>query len=818
MYGVILKKTLYLFIFICALMFSSKAHSQIGPTPCGTTSYFSTWNPNIPYLTGQVVIRYLTVYQALVNNQGWDPCTSPSKWTTIINGSGTGSSTPTGPAGGGLTGTYPNPGLNATAVNSAILPQTIINAITGQTINVTGLLGQSQQGTYESINRDTQLNAELNPLQFNAAGDGTYANGDDCDAIDQMLITAATIQNLPYTVKLKGKNYLCGKAKYQIILPHNNGDYSIDTAGTGAMFSLTIDPMNGSILSCNVSGGSGYNPNEWVIGQVQDPTRTGSGGAVYAATDNNGVPLPGSCVVRSKGIRYPVKSVMVTAIPQGSDGASVSFTLTAGVASAITVTPNSSAMPNGNGYVHPTVLLPPGLTCTTGVTTTSLTKGTVGLSTTAIVSVSWGSAPPSGCTYNGSNSGTVPVFINASIGGGTQQAVNLVPPAISTLGCAIALRAGINIDGEGAILRADWPTGSYTDGSGLVTFCDPFGDQARQITISNLTSSGIASFWLSDTTQDFYLHNVNCSYGALQNLNFNYHTGTGGGLCFYAATTGPNTVLDSMLITSPGAILVGGQKVTRGALSSTVSLAGGSGGLGGWTESAATATQGGAFDGLVVRHIRYRTQSLSSDQSTSYALPVSQYSSQLDTFIDTFLWKSNLTPLTNTLAPNGTGVCFSTLTQTPNIAIDWLADITADASTNPEFLCYRGVSGRVFTGLSRSGHTSSHVTFDDISMPNSTRSIIEADMTQSTVSNVRPDNTQVSAPFTDPYLPSGTKQLGFVETPGPSGTALASFFTNVDDQDSTNINFLNQLSITSGAASNTTNSRWILLPGVTDQP
>jgi hypothetical protein len=696
---------------------------------------------------------------------------------------------------------------------ASVTPSAVVNALDGQSVNVTGLNGQSQQGTYEPVNRDNTLNGELNPLQFNAAGDGTFANGDDCDAIDQALITAATIQNIPRTVRLKGKYYLCGHAKYQIILPHNNGDYSLDEAGTGAMFTLTIDPFTGSITGCNVSGGSGYNPNEWVIGQVQDPTRIGSGGAVYASTDNNGVPLPGSCVVRSPGTRYPVSSVMVTAIPQGSDGGAIQITLTSGVAS-IAIVPNTSAMPNGNGYVHNIYYLPNGFSCTTGNTAFTVTLGTVGLSTTALSSVAFQGAAPSGCTYNGLSTTTVPVFINASIDGGTVQATNTVPPPINTLNCAIAIRAGVNIDGEGAILKSDWPTGSYTDGSGLVTFCDPFGDQAKQSTISNLTSSGIASFWLSGPTQDFHLHNVNCTFGSLENVNLNFRTGTGGGLCFYASSTGPNTSLDTMTITSPGAILVGGQLVARGAANTT---AGGSGGIGGWNEGKSTATTGGSFSGLVVKHIRYRTQNISSDQSISFA--ANNLSTQLDTFIDTVLWQSNLTVLTNSQAPNGSGACLSTLTQTTGVSLDWDALQSASAALNPRYLCYRGVSDRVFTGLSRSGFMSTHVTFEDISIGSeATRSIIEANMSQSTVTGITQDNTQSAAAYVDPYLPTGQKQLGFVETPAISGTSPANFFLDVDDKDLTNTTYLSNFSATSGSASSTTNSRWILLPGQTDQP
>lgn len=82
--------------------------------------YKGTWNAGITYLGGPSAVENDAVFYAgnqyislQSGNINQNPATAGTYWALLISGNG---GTPSGAAGGSLSGTYPNPGLAATAV------------------------------------------------------------------------------------------------------------------------------------------------------------------------------------------------------------------------------------------------------------------------------------------------------------------------------------------------------------------------------------------------------------------------------------------------------------------------------------------------------------------------------------------------------------------------------------------------------------------------------------------------------------------------------------------------------------------------------
>jgi hypothetical protein len=623
------------------------------------------------------------------------------------------------------------------------------------------------------------------PRQMGARGMGDAATGDDCEKIDDAIVAAAngTVATQKI-IHLAGGNWRCKDTHYLILLPRDMGDYLNTFSGKGAQFSLNL--IQGSIRSCDISGGSGYNPNSYIIGQVIDYSHKGSGGAVYARADANGVPLPGSCVVEQAGMRYSsMRDVNVVSFAQGADGAAAIITLNAGRVIGAQMVANGSTMPNGNGYTSmPGTLFPAGFNCM-NKPVIKLTLGKIGLSSTAIRAIA--STTGSGCTYAGSDSGTVPVFIGGSDPARTRQAVNVAPEPANVLPCAIQLRSGITVDGDGALLEPDWVTGVYSLTASKVVFCDAYGDQVANAGLRNMTLSAIVGVWLSGSTQNLVIDNVSGIYSSSTGANtFAIRKGTGGGLLFYAAQTGPATYLRNINTESPGAIVIGGQWTSRAGTS-------GLGSMGGYDVARGTTARGGIYSSLVVDGIHQMPHVIAPNP------PANSHSMQLDTFFEKYVWKSQNSPTANIDAPNGLGACLST----QPIAV---RQVDTGGTGKPFYQCYRGVSDMLFVGIPRTFSISTAVHIRHLEQGEGYRPAVLAAVDQSRIEEL---SFVLGMPYVDPYVPAATaKSLGYVEVPDLSGGAdigpsvvLLNF-----SLPPSRTGFLGQYSITLGSASRTANA------------
>jgi hypothetical protein len=649
--------------------------------------------------------------------------------------------------------------------------------------------GLRQTGSTTVVDRDDQLRLTLNPEQFGAAGTGSGENGDDCEAINLAIRNAALGSglNTPKVLHLNGRNYRCAIAHYRILMPRDFGDYSAYAAGEGAQFSLNI--VNGGIQSCDVSGGRGYNPRGWVIGQIKDSTYSGSGGSVHALTDANGVPLPGSCVVDSPGINYPPTGVDIYSFAQGADGARVAATLSNGSFTSVASLTNGTGMPQGNGYKSISFGLPTPLDCKIKPQFTGKT-GPSGLSNSGLVAVAV-TAAGSGCTYNGAATATVPIWVGGSTDAGTAQASNLAPSPAVTIGCAIQLRAGVSIEGDGGTIQTDWQTGIYGTNQ-IVAFCDAYGNQARDISIRNVHIAAPAGIWLTGRTTNFVVENITEQYATpkIQSPK-TYIPGPGGGVFFYAAQTGVGTIIRNISNYSSGGIVIGGQYASRGDA--------GLGSIGGVdvsrSDGVSPSQVGGSADELVVENFR------------QYQWKGNNFNPALDRFFEQYVWHADYVPASSPNAPNGSGICPTTLP--PNLrSVDNL--LPADLSR--QFQCYRGVSDRAVTIIPRSPYVSRHLNISNVWQEKSYRSPIIAGVTESRFSMI--DLSTLGTDYKDPYVPAGTKTIAVIENPTSLPSGPVNSFEGIFNADSGHKYFTQTLFGTSFSNDRTSASSWAMVAGM----
>lgn len=83
------KSFLLFLVLLCGASFTSKAHAQIGPWPCGGNTTLSTFRMDVTYKIGDIVISYGQSFQSIANsNIGHLPCPSPTWWSSTITGAG----------------------------------------------------------------------------------------------------------------------------------------------------------------------------------------------------------------------------------------------------------------------------------------------------------------------------------------------------------------------------------------------------------------------------------------------------------------------------------------------------------------------------------------------------------------------------------------------------------------------------------------------------------------------------------------------------------------------------------------------------------
>jgi hypothetical protein len=358
------------------------------------------------------------------------------------------------------------------------------------------------------------------------------------------------------------------------------------------------------------------------------------------------------------------------------------------------------------------------------------------------------------------------------------------------------------VDGDGALLEPDWVTGVYSLTASKVVFCDAYGDQAVDVGLRNMTLSAMVGVWLSGSTQHFVVDNVSGIYSSASGGNtFAIRKGTGGGLLFYAAQTGPATYLRNITAQSPGAIVIGGQWTSRAGTS-------GLGSMGGYDVARGTRARGGSYSSLVVDGIHQ------IPHVTPPNPPTNSHSAQLDTFFEKYVWKSQNSPTANVDAPNGLGACLST----QPIAVRQVdtGDVASGAGRS-FYQCYRGVSDMLFVGIPRTLSISTAVHIRHLEQSGGYRPAVLAAVDQSRIEEL---SFVLGTPYIDPYVPASiAKSLGYVEIPDLArGAGLAPSMVLLNFSLPSSLSgFLSQYSITLGSASSAANACVWGISGVTNR-
>lgn len=550
--------------------------------------------------------------------------------------------------------------------------------------------------------------------------------------------------------------YYFGSVNYLINLPRDFGDYH-GAAGFLNPANVSTVFVNGQLISCSVTGGTRYAPNAQLPVQFTDPSYKGSGANANVATDSSGSPT--GCTVTTPGMNYPPFGELAYVIPLGGDGAAATVALSGG---ALTGTVTVSA--SGSGYATGLTAAALGLTnCTVlPVLTPVVTAAQV-----ASVTITTAGA---NCQIGGSSSGTVTVAFGASCGGA--QCTLKAPEVPQQLGCSVALRNGVNIQGLGLGLVSihtnyELQPSNAVSLSTTVPFCDPWGDQAivtpanpafpltnSSIQISGLSVNGFIDFHFAGPVQAVKFTNMAFlggipMYAASVMRNNNFGTGI-----TYTSTS----ITNSLMQTFTGPICCAGW--------SSRNPASGAGGVLGGNEmghpNGNTPEYWGTARDFVMSDVNVDVNSSSSNQPLG---------TSIDQFVEQYLWKTQNGPTTPTapgitsLLSNGSTTCPSTQT-----VVDRTTDFvfgqpytSGSQFTYPYFTCFPGVAGGGVEFMPRfwQGFTpyfiSNNVEFRHVNLVGSYRPALTGAFGNITVYDLYLDNGAGLTP-TDPYLPSGETQ------------------------------------------------------------
>jgi hypothetical protein len=756
----------------------------------------------------------------------------------------------TGAAGtpGAPGGSLSYPGMtsdnnNGTSTQGKIQSSTMVQAPTVQADN---LMGYRQNNlAARSRNRDGILEITVTPQDMPGcamAGRGLIDDAACWNAgIQYLLSTDDKISRrllIPYTPY----GYTFRNPGYLFALPHDLGDYH-GFAGYTQPASVSLQIADGKITGCTVASGTGYTPNALLPVYILDPSLKGSGAYDIVTTDGTGT--PNGCRVIHQGMNYPQMGVIAQVYPLGGDGAAATATLSGGIftVGAITAagTASGTLSAGGSGYGYwGTNGFPPvnvggstvsgtGLVCTNYPTFNSAVTGS------AITQINILSAG-SNCTWQGSNSGNVPLAIGASCGGA--QCTLLAPEPVNNMNCGVAVINNLTIEGIGnPTVYGTWD-GKSADLNQLVGFCDPTGMQSVNVTIKNLTfSTMFIGFYFPFEVHHLVMDNITFA----QNVAVPVHAFSFGG---GNAASSQNTVLlrqgmanppfptstfSNINVYSYAFLNCGGEWVSRnptvytaigtsgplGASGPTVANAGGSQHLLAENLNAVSVLKNGQY--VVSHYLDYdqassqctnlRIENVSFNSAINYGVPASGSAAQtIDTWWEQNIWKTQNGParpftnatnlMSNGLASvSGGGLgCKVTQTITDRTTDYQFGAITAASNTNniltggtynyPHYTCFVPPT---YTPIEFQQRYSSALANSNpfVSISNiyakaySNRPIITGRFDNLRVDRIQGfGNTNFQA--TDPYWQTG-QITGAITVSGRGNGTQPNFFTRIED-------------------------------------
>ena len=703
---------------------------------------------------------------------------SPASNTCVAPG------TASNPAGNSTEVQMNNSGIFGTSRNFTYTDSTGLNAGVPIGPNGGGILTPSVQGyrhdSYGSRARDrdgvTRITVTPQDMPGCAAsGNGymddapcfnaavAYLNGQDDAAVKRLVV--------PYT--LRGYYFLSNN--FLVTLPYDFGDYH---GYAGSITQAVVAPyfINGALVSCGVTGGSGYAPNANMQVEFLDPAGSqgiGSGSAMLgtgatATVQTNASGVPTGCTVTNAGMNYPTKGVTTIVIPQGGDGAAGTCALSGGTFSS----PCTVTAP-GSGYANGLSVGLPGLTCT------SYPSPTVTITNAAIASVA--TSAGANCTYAGSNTGSVPIAFGASCGGA--QCSLLPPETPANMPCAVAVTTGLTIEGIGnPTITTGWG-GPITanafpvNNNQTIAFCDPTGQQGTDLTFKNFNVSAFIDFYFP----------WEANHVVWDGVTFN------GALPIYAYSFGGPWTVQNAHMNHP-----------RSSLSNSLMFGWASGAVCGaaWAGRNPTTNSGSSeqvnsmqsyiwprFVWLYQANVYTNTDYpgfCSGLDVNNVTIPAASQATQannnlLDQWFEINIWKTQngpATPYTDSThwLSNGTTSCVpptqTMVDRTTDYAFNYFNKISSNAFSTgqyPYFQCYPGIAASGFTFYPRYSSNDSTNIFSPTMHPAQTITNLTTYGTWRSVLNGRFDSTRISnvtgcsgqQTYVDPYKQTGQTQYAF---------------------------------------------------------